>query len=125
MTIVAITGLRLKSRWRVPQFWWHAVRSMIAARQAPGNLSAEARTIDGVHYTLSVWTDRAAMRAFLVSRPHLQAMRAFPGFATGKTVSFEAATAPDFEAVPDILNRLGREYAARPNESGGARLSSR
>jgi hypothetical protein len=51
---VSITGLELRRLWHYPTFMFHAVRSMGQARSAPGNLGADARTIDGIHHTLSI-----------------------------------------------------------------------
>ena len=96
---VSITGLTLKGRRHAPRFWWHAIRSMRQARRAAGNLRVDARTIGGVHHTLSVWTDEPAMRAYLVAGAHLQAMRAFRSLATGSTLGFRTTRVPDWEAV--------------------------
>lgn len=94
MPYVSITGLRLKGLWHAPRFWWHATCAMAQAHRAPGNLGADARLIDGYHHTLSVWSDRAAMRRYLGSGAHLAAMRGFHSFATGRTIGFEAEAAP-------------------------------
>ena len=102
---ISITGLRLKRFWHAPVFWAHAIRSMAQARAAAGNISVDARTIEGVHHTLSSWTDRAAMRAFLTKGQHAKAMRVFPKIATGKTFGFTAAEIPDWAEV----HRLWRE----------------
>jgi hypothetical protein len=67
-----------------------------AGAQGPGNISADARTINGVHHTLSVWTDKDAMRAYLTAGPHLEAMRVSRSIATGKVVGFGAQQAPDW-----------------------------
>ena len=84
---VSITGLRLKARRHMFRFWWHSIRSMAQARQAPGNVKAEARIVQGVHHTLSVWVDEQAMRAFLLSGAHRQAMRAFRAIGTGCSIA--------------------------------------
>jgi hypothetical protein len=106
---VSITGLRVRRVWHIPSFWLHALRSMGQARAAPGNISAGARTINGVHHTLSVWTDREAMRAYLTAGPHLVAMRLFPSIATGKVVGYLAAQAPDWSEVHAIWLNRGRD----------------
>lgn len=114
MVYVSITGLKLKGPFAAARFWWHALRSMAQAQAAPGNISASARRIDGVNHTLSVWTDKAAMRRFLVSGAHGQAMRAFPSIATGSTFGFEAETVPDWSEVHQLwLDR------AIPYRTGG------
>lgn len=94
MVYVSITGLRVKSPFHAPRFWWHAVASMQQARRADGNMLAEARTIKGVQHTLSVWRDRKAMIAFRNSGAHRKAMRAFPSIASGHVIGFEAEEAP-------------------------------
>lgn len=106
---VSITGLRVRRVWHIPSFWSHAMASMVQARRAPSNISAEARSIDGVHHTLSVWTDRQAMRAYLTTGPHLDAMRRFPRIATGKVVGYLAPQAPDWSEVHAIWLDRGRE----------------
>jgi quinol monooxygenase YgiN len=84
------------------------MKSMVQARHAPGNISADARTINGVHHTLSVWTDQDAMRAYLTAGPHLAAMRLFPRIATGKVVGYLARQAPDWSEVHTIWLERGR-----------------
>lgn len=105
---VSITGLQVRRVWHIPLFWAHAMRSMVQARRAVGNISADARTINGVHHTLSVWTDRDAMRAYLTAGPHLAAMRLFPRIATGKVVGYSATQAPDWSEVHAIWLQRGR-----------------
>jgi hypothetical protein len=106
---VSITGLHVRRVWHVPSFWFHAVKSMAQARKATGNISASARTINGVHHTLSVWTDKSAMRVYLTGGPHLAAMRLFPRIATGKVVGYLATQAPDWSEVHAIWLERGRE----------------
>lgn len=107
---VSITGLRLKSPFHAVWFWWHAIRSMLQAQGAPGNLRAEARAINGVQHTLTVWTDRAAMRRFIVTGAHAQAMRAFPQIATGSTFGFETDRVPDWGDVHQLWQERGVDY---------------
>lgn len=110
MTVyISITGLRLKAAWHAPRFWWHATRAMAEAQRHPGCRSASARTIGGVHHTLTVWDSRAAMQSYLTAPRHLTAMRAFPGIATGKTIGYEAETAPGWGEARMIWEREGRE----------------
>jgi hypothetical protein len=105
MVYVSITGLELKSLLHAPAFWWHAIRSMGQAQSAPGLISAEARLINGIHHTLTVWETEAAMRAYLITGAHLAAMKAFHGIATGRTIGFLSETAPDWDDVQEIWER--------------------
>jgi hypothetical protein len=104
---VSITGLRVTSLRTLVPFWWHAIRSMAQAQRAPGNLKAQARIVQGVHHTLTVWVDQHAMRAFLVSGAHRQAMRAFRSIGTGRVLGFETNQPPDW----DTCLRLWRSDA--------------
>lgn len=105
---VSITGLELKSSRHFLRFWWHAVRSMIQAKTAKGNISADAKTIEGIHHTRTVWTDENAMRAYLVKGSHLKAMKAFHGIATGKTLGFSTDQVPSWKEVHSLWLKKGK-----------------
>lgn len=105
---VSITGLQVRRIWHLPAFWSLATPAMAQARGAPGNVSADARSIGGVHHTRSVWTDKAAMQAYLSTGAHLEAMRRFHTIATGKTVGFVTAEVPDWAEVHAIWVAEGR-----------------
>lgn len=108
MPYVSITGLKLKSPFYAPAFWWHAVRSMRQAYAAAGLISAQARKIGDVHHTVTLWEDEAAMRAYLVTGAHLGAMKAFHRLATGRTVGFACETPPTWAQVPDLWAVKGK-----------------
>jgi quinol monooxygenase YgiN len=106
---VSITGLKPKSLLQAPRFWWHAIRAMQQARHAAGNLSVDARTIDGTHHTLSLWIDRAAMQAYLGAGAHKAAMRISRRLGNGTVYGYDSAVAPDWAAVPELLQQNGRK----------------
>lgn len=108
---VSITGLQLKSWRHVIKFWWHAIRSMMQAKSAPGNLSVEARSINGMQHTLSVWVNEVAMRQYLVTGAHRQAMSAFHGIATGKTVGFYADKLPSWDEAYELWQQNGKSIS--------------
>jgi hypothetical protein len=109
MVYISITGLKLKSIIHVPRFWWYAIRSMVQAQSAAGNISAEARTKNGIHHTVSVWKNKEAMRAYLVAGNHIKAMRVFKRIATGKVLGFEADAAPPWNEVHELWRTRARE----------------
>jgi hypothetical protein len=111
---VSITGLKLRARRHTVRFWWHAIRSMIQARKAPGNLAADARVINGVHHTRTSWVDEAAMRRYLVAGAHLQAMKAFGAMATGKTLGFTTDRVPDWDEVHSLYQTKAK-VVGRPS----------
>ena len=105
---VSITGLQIKRAWYLPGFWLFAVRSMAQARRAPGNISADARKINGVYHTVTIWTGRDAMRAYLTKGAHLSAMQIFPRIATGKVIGYQAFEPPHWTEVHEIWRDQGR-----------------
>jgi len=106
---VSITGLRVKKFYHYLKFLWLAIGAMEQARQSSGLIRAEARTINGVHHTMSIWDNESSMRKFLVTGAHLKAMRAFKHIATGKTVGFITINPPEWSQVHDIWIHDGRE----------------
>jgi hypothetical protein len=100
MVYVSITGFRLRAFWHLPRFTWLALAAMAQARRADGNVSAEGYFANGVYHTLSVWTNRPAMVAYLTSGTHRRAMRIFPAIGTGFGFGFETDSPPRVEAVP-------------------------
>ena len=107
---VSITGLQVKRFWHYPKFWKLAQASMVQANAADGCLSAEARTINGIHHTRSAWTNESAMRAFRHSGAHLEAMKAFRSIATGKTYGSFMTEMPDWHTVHELWRAHAKEY---------------
>lgn len=106
---VSITGLKVRRIWHTPRFWRLAVASMVQAKSAEGCLEAEARTINGIHHTRSVWRDRDSMLRYLKTGAHLKAMKSFHAIATGKTVGFVTTEVPDWSEVHEIWSTKGSE----------------
>jgi hypothetical protein len=79
MPFVSVTRLRLRSLRYAPGFFWYTLRSSRQAGAAEGNL--HVALLNDAHWafwTRTVWRDRAAMRAFMVSGPHRKAMAHLP-----------------------------------------------
>ncbi len=110
MPYVSITGLRVRSWYNWPVFVWHAVKSMRQARMAPDCMRAEAKSIGGVQHTLSVWTSQSAMRAFMMSGAHREAMRAFRSIATGSTIGYETDAIPDWKTARQVWIERAKPY---------------
>jgi len=110
---VSITGLTLRGVWHYPTFWYHAIPSFNQAQAAPGNIRTEARSVDGVQHTLTVWEDRKSMLRFLHTGPHLQAMKAFDSIATGKTYGYETDVIPSWTEALKLWEEKGKMYEGR------------
>ena len=124
---VSITGLRLNSFLHIPKFWYYAIPSMVQAQGAEGNLSAESRSVGGVHHTLSVWKDRKSMLRYLRSGDHAKAMSIFDDIATGKTYGYEIESEediPTWEEAIELYNTKGRVVGKAGREMRAAERRS-
>jgi hypothetical protein len=74
MFTVSVTRLRLRSAWYFPAFVWHTIASNRQAKRADGCLGVNLRRAGGAYWTLTLWRDVAAMRAFILSGSHRTAM---------------------------------------------------
>lgn len=108
---ISITGLRLKGPWHALKFWWHAMPSFAQAQKAEGNILTEARKIDGVHHTLTVWTSETAMKRFLYRGSHRKAIKTFPNIATGSTCGDLSSQIPSWDEAAAYWTAHGRDYS--------------
>jgi hypothetical protein len=73
--LVSITRLRVRRRWFLPSFLFHALRTRRQVERSTGFLGgAFARELPLVFWTFTVWTDEYAMRAFRNTADHMRAM---------------------------------------------------
>lgn len=114
---ISITGLRLKALWHYPRFMALAGPAMSEAQTDPDCTYASARTIKGVHHTVTAWTSREAMRAYLTKPHHLRAMQAFPKIGTGKTYGYFADRRPSWDEARAL-------WDAHATEVGVARAAA-
>ncbi|MEO1021980.1 MAG: hypothetical protein AAFW89_05500 [Bacteroidota bacterium] len=82
---------------------------MNQAKSAAGNIRAEARTINDVHHTLSVWKSKDDMLVYLRTGAHAEAMKVFSRIATGKTMSMITDTPPDWSEVHQLWIEQGKD----------------
>jgi hypothetical protein len=75
MPLVSITRLRVRAWRHLPAFLLYSFRSARQARRAAGNLSASVlNDANLAFWTRTVWSDEAAMRAFMMAGAHRQVM---------------------------------------------------
>ncbi len=111
MASVSITRLRIRRLRFLPGFLFHTLRSTGQLKRSPGFLggytaSGPRRTF----WTVTVWTDEAAMRAFRRTGAHLKAMPKLLDWCDEASV----ATLADMDTAP-----LSPAEAAGRLESGG------
>ncbi|MEL6210436.1 MAG: hypothetical protein AAFR44_09710, partial [Pseudomonadota bacterium] len=57
---------------------------------------------------VSLWTDRARARAYVPSKAHLAAMRAYPAIAEGKVLGLECDEVPEWPELHRLWLERGR-----------------
>ncbi len=76
MPIVSITRLRVRSWYYLPAFFVQALRINRQASAAEGNLAVRLlRDSGNTFWTATSWSSAAAMKAFILAKPHGPAMR--------------------------------------------------
>jgi len=107
---VSITRLRLRKAWYELPFIWHAVRSQMQAQRAEGSLGLVVRRTRGrVYWTMTVWRDAEATRAYMTSSAHLAAMPNLMHWCDEASVArWQADTLPTWEEGERHLAAEGR-----------------
>jgi hypothetical protein len=128
MPLIAVTRLRLRSsRYLVP-FLWYAIRSQRQARRAEGNLGTDVRHAKGAFWTLTVWRDRAAMRAYMLAGAHRVVMPRLQTWCDEASVAdWEHDAPPPWAEAETHLAQHGRVSAVKypsPAHVAGATLGT-
>jgi hypothetical protein len=97
---VMASRFELTSAWRSPAFLVQAMRARRQARRSPGvvGVSLRAQPLRRAYWTLSAWTDEAALMAFARAEPHRTIMRRVRPWS--KTATFRFWTVPADELAP-------------------------
>jgi hypothetical protein len=95
--IVAIGGFRLRHWSLGPAFNFYAVPAFLEARRSPGNRFADARFVDGRHFSLSAWESPRAMRDYATSGRHARAMRAASWLGSGPFANYVSDDLPTWD----------------------------
>ena len=76
--VALLSYLPLKSYWRMPPFFLYTaqVAKQLASAQGLLGYSVLAHLLSKRFWTLSVWKDEAALRAFVQHPPHIRIMAA-------------------------------------------------
>jgi heme-degrading monooxygenase HmoA len=112
MPIVSVTRLHLRSVRFFPGFLWYTRRSIWQAKRTPGNLGVRVRKTKGLAFwTLAMWRDNQAIRAFVPASPHREAMQKLPHWCDEAAFAdWEQDTAdlPSWETAREKLAATGR-----------------
>lgn len=122
MALIAITRLRVRF-WRyLPAFFVQTLCSARQAKSAKGNLAVSVLS-EGrkTFWTRTAWVDERAMRSYMLSAPHSQAMRKLPQWCDEAAVvhwTQESSQLPSWEDAHRRLQQDGRASRVnRPTEA--------
>lgn len=111
MNTASLTRVRLRSVRFVPFFLFHALRSSRQTKSAPGCLGTALRRFNGSFWTLTLWTDVASMRAFMLSGAHRAAMPHLVNWcdeAATARFDWEGSTLPDWSIAEQHMATHGK-----------------
>jgi len=110
MPFVSITRLRVRA-WRyLPAFLVGSCRSARAAKRASGNLAVSLLSdADFAFWTRTLWSDEAAMRAFMVCDAHRRVMPRLLEWCDEAAVADWTQDAREPPAWPEVHRRMRKE----------------
>lgn len=116
-TVVSVTRFRLRKLVFAPSFFLHAQRTIAQIRNADGFVTgAVLRDAHFAFWTLTLWRDQAAMRAYALSGAHARAMPGLVRWADEAHVAHwmqASAELPDWNEAARRLRAEGRAVPLR------------
>jgi quinol monooxygenase YgiN len=110
MSLVSVTRFRLRAIRFLPFFILHANRTIAQIRKAEGFLAGAVQRDDGLAFwTLTVWRDEHAMRAYGASGAHRAAVPHLAEWADEASVAHWRQPGTDLPAWPEAVRRLREE----------------
>jgi quinol monooxygenase YgiN len=86
-----------------------AIRKQLASAEGLVGYTLRAKPLARDYWTLSVWTDRAALQAFMRTAPHVRLMASLrPSMGPTKFVQWEITSADGRPSWTQALERLAR-----------------
>jgi hypothetical protein len=115
MSLVSVTRLRLGSVRFVPFFVLHANRTTAQIRKAHGFMAGAVQRDSGLAFwTLTVWRDEHAMRAFWASGAHQKAMPHLADWADEASMGCQPGSdLPEWPEAVRCLREEGRPLTLR------------
>lgn len=107
MALVSVTRFHPRSPCFMPFFLLHANRTIAQIRRADGFLAgAIQRDADQAFWTLTLWRDEVAMRAFGASGAHRKAMPHLAQWADEASVAHWLQRGDNLPDWPEAVRRL-------------------
>jgi len=117
MPLVSITRFRARAFWFVPLLMYYAQRSISQIRSAKGCISlALLRDRSRVFWTMTMWEDERAMKAYMISGSRRKAMPNLADWADEASVVHwhqDHAERPDWNEAARRMKAEGRPSKLR------------
>lgn len=127
MTFISVTRLRIRSVRFMPRFVLHALRSLRQCRQASGFLDGSLLADRKLTFwTMTLWQDQGAMRAYMTGGAHLKAMPKLLDWCDEASVvhwTQDDDAMPSWEEVDRKMRAQGRSSKVRHPSPVHASLS--
>ncbi|BAZ07488.1 DUF3291 domain-containing protein [Calothrix sp. NIES-3974] len=110
MVFISVTRLRLRA-WRfLPAFLWLSFASERQAKQALGNIKTKlVADANFTFWTLTMWENEAAMRAFMTTGSHRQAMPKLVEWCDEATVVHWEQEREEFPTMAEAYQRMQKQ----------------
>lgn len=122
MTFVSITRLRIRSVRFMPRFMLDAMRTTRQVKRAEGFLGGALLPDRKLTFwTMTLWRDQAAMRRYMTSGAHVQAMPKLLAWCDEASIVHwlqDGAEAPDWLEADRRMRTEGRPSKVRHPSSG-------
>ena len=117
MAFVSVTRLRIRSVWFMPRFALDALSSLRQCKQAGGFLNGSLLPDRKLTFwTMTLWRDQAAMRAYMAGGAHLEAMPKLLDWCDEASVAHwiqDDLTPPSWEEAAQRMRTQGRPSKVR------------
>ena len=117
MPIISVTRLRVRSLRFLPGFIWYTWQSKRQLTGSPGFLAGSLSTAPALAFwTVSAWTDEAAMKQFRDTSWHKRAMPKLLDWCDEASVARftqDTAALPDRNAILERMIAIGRTSKVR------------
>ncbi len=124
MPVISLTRLRVRALRFLPGFLWHAYQSQRQLSRSPGFLRGSLATAPSwTFWTITAWTDEAAMKRYRDTDRHKAAMPRLLEYCDEASLARwtqDSADLPDTAALLERLKTAGRISKVRHPSPGHA-----
>ena len=110
MAVVSVTRLRVRSWFYLPAFLVRSLRIGQQAKKAPGNLRVKVlQDRRSTFWTCTCWESEAAMKAFMMAKPHGPTMRKLLEWCDEAALVHWSQPDPELPTWSEAHERMQRE----------------